>query len=226
MGWARSVHNASAKCESRQTERAGHDISEVKQQVWLVNAPLRTFAARWRRRRSELAMDCEAACSLLLDRACPAAARGIDHSCRRRRGRRSTAAPPARRCRARSRIAAKGKVQAIAGFAFTPDRRRWGEFHAQLSRMPRPGSSAMLNIGGQPFLLVARGGWAWSRGPAAGAGDHRRRSRSSGDADRGPRRRRAPLRRHLCARRRADRDRCGGGALRPSRRWQNRVKIT
>ena len=24
----------------------------------------------------------------------------------------------------------------------------------------------MLQIGGQPFLLVARGDWAWSRGPA------------------------------------------------------------
>ena len=29
---------------------------------------------------------------------------------------------------------AKGKVQATAGFAFTPDHRRWGEFHARLSR--------------------------------------------------------------------------------------------
>ena len=64
------------------------------------------------------------------------------------------------------RIAAKGKVQATAGFAFTPDRRRWGEFHARLSRIPRPGSSVMLTVGSQPFLLVARGGWAWSRGPA------------------------------------------------------------
>jgi hypothetical protein len=63
------------------------------------------------------------------------------------------------------RIAEKGKVQATAGFAFAPDRRRWGEFSARLSREVRPGSSVMLNIGGQPFLLVARGGWAWSRGP-------------------------------------------------------------
>jgi hypothetical protein len=63
------------------------------------------------------------------------------------------------------RIAAKDKVQATAGFAFSPDHRRWGEFHAHLSRIPRPGSSVMLQIGGQPFLLVARDGWAWSRGP-------------------------------------------------------------
>ena len=64
-----------------------------------------------------------------------------------------------------ARIAPKGKVQATAGFAFTPDRRRWGEFHARLRRMPREGSSVILTIGGQPFLLVSRNDWAWSRGP-------------------------------------------------------------
>lgn len=63
------------------------------------------------------------------------------------------------------RIAARGKVQATAGFAFSPDRRRWGEFHAHLSRVPRGGASAILKVGGQPFLLVSRGEWAWSRGP-------------------------------------------------------------
>src|SRR5918995_696433 len=63
------------------------------------------------------------------------------------------------------RLADKGKVQAIAGFAFSPDRRRWGEFHARLSRQPRPGSSVMLTVGTRQFLLVSRGGWAWSRGP-------------------------------------------------------------
>lgn len=65
-----------------------------------------------------------------------------------------------------AKIAPKGKVQANAGFAFTPDRRRWGEFHARLSRVSRPGSSVILHIGEQPFLLVSRGDWAWSRGPA------------------------------------------------------------
>ena len=64
-----------------------------------------------------------------------------------------------------ARIAAKGKVQATAGFAFSRDRRRWGEFHARLRRMPRPGSSVILTIGNQPFLLAVRGEWAWSRGP-------------------------------------------------------------
>jgi hypothetical protein len=63
------------------------------------------------------------------------------------------------------RIAGKGKMQATAGFAFATSRRRWGEFHAQLSREARPGSSAILHIGSQPFLLVARGRSAWSRGP-------------------------------------------------------------
>lgn len=63
------------------------------------------------------------------------------------------------------RIAAKDKVQATAGFTFTPDHRRWGEFHASLSRMPRGDASVMLRVGDQPFLLAVRGGWAWSRGP-------------------------------------------------------------
>ena len=64
-----------------------------------------------------------------------------------------------------ARIAAKGRVQALAGFTFAADRRRWGEFHAHLSRAPRPGSSVILTVGNQPFLLTARGDWAWSRGP-------------------------------------------------------------
>ena len=64
------------------------------------------------------------------------------------------------------RVAAKGKVQAIAGFTFSADRRRWGEFHTRLRRMPRAGAAVMLRIDDQPFLLVSRGNWAWSRGPA------------------------------------------------------------
>ena len=65
-----------------------------------------------------------------------------------------------------ARVAARGKVRAVAGFSFTPDRRRWGEFHAHLSRVPRAGSSVILKVGNRPFLLTARGDWAWSRGPA------------------------------------------------------------
>jgi hypothetical protein len=64
------------------------------------------------------------------------------------------------------RIATKDKVQAVAGFTFTVDRRRWGEFHARLSRTPRVDASVMLMVGDQPFLLITREGWAWSRGPA------------------------------------------------------------
>jgi hypothetical protein len=63
------------------------------------------------------------------------------------------------------KIAPKDKVQATAGFAFTPDHRRWGEFHVALSRALRSGSSVLLQVGDQPFLLVSRGAWAWSRGP-------------------------------------------------------------
>ena len=74
-------------------------------------------------------------------------------------------------CEALSRsqkIASKDKVQAIAGVTFTPDHKRWGEFHVRLSRMPRGDASVMLQVAGQPFLLATRGGWAWSRGPAQG----------------------------------------------------------
>jgi hypothetical protein len=71
-------------------------------------------------------------------------------------------------CEALSRsvkIAAKDKVQAVAGFTFSADRKRWGEFHARLSRVPRANASVMLKVGDQPFLLVGRGDWAWSSGP-------------------------------------------------------------
>jgi hypothetical protein len=64
-----------------------------------------------------------------------------------------------------ARIAPKGKVQAIAGFTFSADRRRWGEFHVRLRRMPRAGAAVMLRIDDQPFMLVSRGNWAWSDGP-------------------------------------------------------------
>lgn len=63
------------------------------------------------------------------------------------------------------RIAAKGKVQAIAGFSFSADHRLWGQFHVRLRRMPRAGAAVMLHIDDQPFLLFSRGNWAWSDGP-------------------------------------------------------------
>ena len=64
-----------------------------------------------------------------------------------------------------ARIAPKGKVQAVAGFTFSVDHRRWGEFHARLRRLPRAGASVILRAGGQPFLLIARGNDAWSANP-------------------------------------------------------------
>lgn len=60
--------------------------------------------------------------------------------------------------------AAKDRPQGLARFAFTPDRRRWGEFSARLSREPRAGSSVIATIGGERFLLAGRGITAWSRG--------------------------------------------------------------
>ncbi|MEO7278008.1 MAG: hypothetical protein ABIW33_08300 [Sphingomicrobium sp.] len=64
-----------------------------------------------------------------------------------------------------SRAAARGQPQAVAGFTFAADGSRWAEFHARLSRPARAGSSVILKVGGQPFLLVSRGAWAWSSGP-------------------------------------------------------------
>ena len=62
------------------------------------------------------------------------------------------------------RPATRTRPAAVAGFRFASDRSQWGQFHVALSRAPRPGSSVMLEIGGRPFLLVARGRDAWSRG--------------------------------------------------------------
>ena len=63
--------------------------------------------------------------------------------------------------------AAKGKVQARAALAFdaAPGGRR-GQLAIHLGHVPRPGATVMLTIGETPFLLVSRGDWAWSRGPA------------------------------------------------------------
>ena len=69
-------------------------------------------------------------------------------------------------CEALTQSPFRSRGQAVAGFRFTPDRRQWGQFHVALSRPARDGSSVMLEIGRQPFLLVARGKDAWSRGTA------------------------------------------------------------
>ena len=62
--------------------------------------------------------------------------------------------------------APKGQVQAHAAFAFDAGGSRHGELAIRLSRVPREGSSVILTVGERPFLLAARGDWAWSRGPA------------------------------------------------------------
>jgi hypothetical protein len=64
------------------------------------------------------------------------------------------------------RIATEGKVQARAGFAFDSAGPRSGQFFALLSRAPRAGSTVVLTVGDQPFLLAVGGQWAWSTGPA------------------------------------------------------------
>ena len=56
------------------------------------------------------------------------------------------------------------RAQGRASLSF--DRVRHGELALKLSRPTRPGASVMLTIGPTPFLLVARGALAWSRGPA------------------------------------------------------------
>ena len=71
------------------------------------------------------------------------------------------------RCDAESRTVATlngQKLVGVAGFAFTADRRHWGEFHVALSREPRPGASVIAFAGGQSFLLAASGRTAWARG--------------------------------------------------------------
>ena len=74
-----------------------------------------------------------------------------------------------RSCEAVSRSeiqAAKGREQARASFTFDRIGGRRGQLHLTLSRSARPGASALLNVGGQSFLLLTSGNHAWSRGPA------------------------------------------------------------
>ena len=61
--------------------------------------------------------------------------------------------------------ASKTRLQGRASLSFDA-RSRHGQFAAALSKPVASGGSAMLTIDDQPFLLVARGVGAWSRGPA------------------------------------------------------------
>ena len=71
-------------------------------------------------------------------------------------------------CEAVSRsllISRKGEPQPHITIAFDRAGSRRGEIGVALRRPVRPGSSVVLTIGDQPFLLVTRGAGAWSRGP-------------------------------------------------------------
>lgn len=72
------------------------------------------------------------------------------------------------RCEARSRMLEpppEVKPPPFAGFLFDSGGPRQGQFYAHLSRLAGAGSVTMLAIDSQPFLLVTRGQWAWSRSP-------------------------------------------------------------
>lgn len=73
-----------------------------------------------------------------------------------------------RTCEAAARsvgITYKDRPPARASLSFDAGGPRHGQFAARLSRVPRPGATVILHVGDQPFLLVARGDMAWSRGP-------------------------------------------------------------
>lgn len=59
----------------------------------------------------------------------------------------------------------KGRSPARAGLSFDAGGPRHGQFAVRLSRVPRPGATVILHVGDQPFLLMAQGDMAWSRGP-------------------------------------------------------------
>ena len=59
----------------------------------------------------------------------------------------------------------KGEPQPNVAITFDRDGSRRGELGVALRRPVRPGSSVILTVGKQPFLLATRGAGAWSRGP-------------------------------------------------------------
>lgn len=59
----------------------------------------------------------------------------------------------------------KGEPQPHVSIAFDRGGSRHGELSVALRRPSRAGSSVVMTIGEQPFLLPARGASAWSRGP-------------------------------------------------------------
>jgi len=59
----------------------------------------------------------------------------------------------------------KQDSQPYIAIAFDRGGPRHGQLFVQLRRPARPGSSVILTVGDQPFLLVARGASAWSKDP-------------------------------------------------------------
>ena len=63
------------------------------------------------------------------------------------------------------RIASDRSTQAHAAFAFDRSGPRHGQFAARLGKPVAPGATVIMTIDRQPFLLVSRDGFAWSKGP-------------------------------------------------------------
>jgi hypothetical protein len=57
----------------------------------------------------------------------------------------------------------KGQLDPYVAIAFDRGGPRQGQVFTRLRRPARDGSSVILTIGDQPFLLLARGGSAWSK---------------------------------------------------------------
>ena len=73
-----------------------------------------------------------------------------------------------RTCEAAARslgVTYKGRPPARASLSFDAGGPRRGQFAVRLSRTPRAGTTVMLHVGDQPFLLMNQGDMAWSRGP-------------------------------------------------------------
>ena len=68
------------------------------------------------------------------------------------------------RCEARTRaLWVRAGTEPFAGFAFDRGGGRQGLFYVHLSRPVRAGATVIAKIGSEPFLLAAKGEWAWSR---------------------------------------------------------------
>ena len=61
--------------------------------------------------------------------------------------------------------ARKGQVEPYIAIAFDRGGPRQGQLFTRLRRPARDGSSVILTIGDQPFLLAVRGASAWSKDP-------------------------------------------------------------